>query len=82
MFIDFRERGKNDVRNIDWLPPIRAPSGEQTHNLGMCPDGGQNPQHSVGWADAPTKEQSHPARARLVIFNDCWCHIMSNWKTL
>ena len=25
--LDFRERGRERERNINWLPPIRAPSG-------------------------------------------------------
>ena len=45
MFIAFRERGKERdrqtererERNIDWLPPIHAPIGDLTHNLGMRP---------------------------------------------
>ena len=42
-----RERGREmDVkeRNIDCLPSVRAPTGDRTHNLGMCPDWGSNPQ--------------------------------------
>ena len=57
MFIDLREsererekkkekkeKKKTSVweRNIDWLPPICAPTWDQTHNLGMCPDWGSN----------------------------------------
>ena len=37
-----RERGKRgearEKRNIDWLPPVHAPIGDRTCNLGMCPD--------------------------------------------
>ena len=39
MFIAFRERGKRererniDVRNIDWLPPIHALTGNRTPNI-------------------------------------------------
>ena len=25
-------------RNINWLPPVHAPTMDQTHNRGMCPD--------------------------------------------
>ena len=45
MFIDFREqeRRKEKEGNIDQLPPVRAPTGDQSHNLGMCPDWESNP---------------------------------------
>ena len=35
MFIDFRERGRERERerNIDWLPPVCAATGGQTHNF-------------------------------------------------
>ena len=42
-------------RSIDQLPPVRTPTGDQTHNLGMCPNQGLNPQHFSAWDDAPTK---------------------------
>ena len=53
----FRERGRErereretdrvrqrdiNVRNIDQLPLICAPTRDGTHNLGMCPDCGSN----------------------------------------
>ena len=41
MFIDFRERERED---INWLPPLSTPAGDRTYNPGMCPDGEQNPQ--------------------------------------
>ena len=57
MFIDFRQRGRGwggrerereretgKHWNIDRLPPVWALTGDQTHNLGMCPDRGSNPQ--------------------------------------
>ena len=36
-----REREKETLmwkRNINWLHPVRTTSGDQTYNLGMCPD--------------------------------------------
>ena len=40
-----RERERNtDVRNINQLPPVHAPTGNQTCNLGLCPDQRWNPQ--------------------------------------
>ena len=38
LLIDFRERGREEEREIDHLPLVCAPTGDQTHNLGMCPD--------------------------------------------
>lgn len=34
-----RERNRNtDVRNVDQLPPVHTPTGDQTQNLGMYSD--------------------------------------------
>ena len=33
MFIDFRERGRERERNINWLLPVHAPTGDRTCNL-------------------------------------------------
>ena len=32
------EREEGGERNTDWLPLIHTPTGDQTQNLGMCPD--------------------------------------------
>lgn len=37
----------------DWLPPICATTGNQTHNLCTCLDGGWNPQTFGVQVDAP-----------------------------
>ena len=42
-------------RNIDWLPPVGAPTRTQTCNLGLCPDRGLNPHLFGEWEDTPTK---------------------------
>ena len=42
MFMEERERGRE--RNIDWLPPINALTGDRNFNLGLCPDREPNPQ--------------------------------------
>ena len=36
----FREGkgGRKRDRNIDWLPSLRTPTGDQTCSPGMCPD--------------------------------------------
>ena len=46
MLIDFRERGREgrkEGENTDVLPLVLALTGDQTHNLGMCPDQESNP---------------------------------------
>ena len=48
-------------RNIDWLLPTHATTGDWTHNLGMCPDQESNPQHFGVQDDAPTNWAT-PAR--------------------
>ena len=55
MFIDLRERERERLRerNIKWLPPTCTLSGDQTHNLGMCPDQESNQQLCSEWNDAP-----------------------------
>ena len=52
MFIDFREDERE--RNIYQLPTVCAPNEDWTHNLGMCPMQGSNPQPFGVWDDAPT----------------------------
>ena len=52
MFIDFRERGtergvcvrERERNGADGLFPIPAPTGNGTHNLGMCSEWKSNPQ--------------------------------------
>ena len=49
------ERTRNiNMRNIDRLPLVHAPTGDQTCNLGMCPDQELNLQPSSLQDDAPT----------------------------
>lgn len=61
MFTDFGDRGREGERNNnarenqDWLPPICAPTRNQTCNLGMYPDRGLNLQHFGVREDTPTK---------------------------
>ena len=50
-----RERERNiNVGNINQLPPVHAPSGDPSHNLGMCSDWGLNLQSFGVQDDAPT----------------------------
>ena len=41
MFVDFRKRGREGERerNFSLLPGAHTPTGDQTQNLGMCPEG-------------------------------------------
>ena len=64
MFIDFREKGRGTRSeeerergteiDIDHLPPLCVLTGDQTCNLGMCPDPELNLQPLGVWGDAPT----------------------------
>ena len=54
MLIDFLERKGEKERNIDRLPPVCAPTGHQTCNLGMGPDLGSNLQHFGVWDNTLT----------------------------
>ena len=38
MLIDFRARGREGERNIDWLLLIHTPTRERARSLDMCPD--------------------------------------------
>ena len=45
--IFFRGRGREGEkhqceRETDWMPLVCAPTGDRTHNLGVCPDGESN----------------------------------------
>lgn len=55
--IDFSERGRKRKRererNIHCLPPVHIPTGDQIHNLDMCPDGESNQ-----WMDQCSKQLS------------------------
>ena len=42
-------------RNLNQLSIVGAPMGNQTHNLGMCPDQDLNLRPFGVWDDGPTK---------------------------
>ena len=82
MLIDFRERGRQrererniDVRNIDWLPLVCAPTRDRAHNLGMCPDQESNPKPSGGQRTLPAPEPHLPGQRPDFFFNSeiIWC---------
>ena len=52
--------------NIDWLPPICTSTGDQTHNLGMCPDWGSDLQPFGVWDHAPTN--SATSQGKMFLF--------------
>ena len=56
-----RERHRWE-RNMDQLPPLRAPTGDQTCNLVMCPDWGLNPRPFV------VLQPTEPPGRRLFFF--------------
>ena len=41
-------------REFYWLPLVGSSTGDQTCNLGMCPDWESNPQHFGVWNNTPT----------------------------
>ena len=53
MFINEREKRERE-RNINWLPPVWALIGVQTHNLGVCSDEELNLQPIGACDDVPT----------------------------
>ena len=53
-----RERERDRQTDIDWLPSLCSLTGDQTCNLGMCPDGELNPRPSGVWDN----QLSHLAR--------------------
>lgn len=67
VFIGFREGEKN----IDWLPPVQGTlTGNQTQNLGMCPDQELNQQPFGAQADAQPNEP-HRTGLLYVLFHVC-----------
>ena len=62
-------------RNINWLSPICALTRDGTCNLGMCPDGGSNPQ-SFGIRDNAPTDWATPARVIKSLFKRS-CHLIS-----
>lgn len=60
LILEKEEKGERK-RNINWLPPIHAPTGYQIHNLGMCPKQELNlPPFGVWEYYAQTKESHKP----------------------
>lgn len=68
MIINLREIERNFERTIPWLPPMCAPNGNQTHNLGICQDQQLKPQSFDTWASAPTNSAYWPGLEALCLF--------------
>ena len=59
-----REREREKERDIVWLPLVSAPTGDQTCNLGVCPDQESNQQPLGG---RHSNQPSHPVRAKAFL---------------
>lgn len=68
MFIDFRERKKHQ---------LVAPTRDQTHKLGVCPDWGVNPQPFAVQYDTPNNQATVPVLKYL--FKGC---ILGKWRVI
>ena len=62
LILERKEGGERniDMSNMDQLSPVCIPARDRTHNLGMCPDQGSNPQPFGVQNDAPTIRASWP----------------------
>lgn len=63
----FREREQKkerniNVRKINQLLPVLIPTGDQTSNLGTCPDQEWNPEPFSAGDDTPTNQASCPGK--------------------
>ena len=68
MFIDLRERETSVWEtDIDQVPPWHAPTGDQTHNLAVCPNPELNLYPFGVWDDAPS-EPHWPGLSLVTVF--------------
>ena len=74
-----RQIGRETERNIDQLPPVRAPNGDWTLNLRMCPAQRSNPQlfWCTGWC---SHQLSHTARAKIYFLEKEWYELCTNFQ--
>ena len=82
MFIDFNERGRERERDIDQFFPLHALTRDRTHNLGMCPEWGSNPQLFGVQDNAPTNWATWPGLWQVFFWGGAIMHYMygSRWK--
>lgn len=65
------ERARNvDVRNTDRLLPVRTPTGDQTHNVGVCPGQELNPMYET------TLQLRHTSQSSLYSWLLFWNAVM------
>ena len=72
MFVDFRKRGREGERerNFSLLPGAHIPTGDQTQNLGMCPEGVKPTTFLSAGDTQPTEHLPAPAPRRAP--QDCF----------
>ena len=57
-------------RNIDWLPPVHAPTRDGTHNLGIYSDQGLNLHNLL--VHGTMFQLSHLVRATMLLLSITW----------
>ena len=73
--------GRGKERNINRLPPIYSWTGDQTHNLGMCP--GQESNLQPFWCAVQCSNQpSHLGGVKQTFWSQSWEQGVIHWKTL
>ena len=81
-----KERGRN-INVREKHPTIASrmpPTGDQTHNLGTCPDRELNPGHFAVWDDAQPTEAHQSGQVQLTFCQvTCWreCKKVSRSRT-
>ena len=75
-----RERNIDVTEKLDRLPPVRALPGNQTHNLGRCPDQESNLQPFGVWDDAPANAATWPGLPLLFFLIKCF-KLNCSWHT-
>ena len=63
-----RERHWNERETFNWLPPTPTLTGDQTRNLGMCPDQELNSHIFTVQDDAPTNWAAWPGLKLLFLY--------------
>ena len=74
IFVDFTEEGVGGKKNINQLPPLPAPTRDQTRILSMCPDQEPNPYFCVQ-DNTPTEP---PCQSSHFILK--WLHLSHSLK--
>ena len=72
LILERKGGGGKIEKNIDRLPPVCTPTGDGTHNLGMCPDPELNPQPFGVWMTLQPTEP--PGQGKIAFYG---CHTCS-----